>query len=325
MGLASADAGAIAQSPLRAGLSPQLGWALDGFPVYGPRGPKGVFMRRCGLPGAHPTLCLDYCNGLEASLPGIDNYLYRYFMPGDFNYEQRSPGMSDGDPWQLRDVRVCSRRINMTDSPTATSASESMKVVDCARTDSDACCAAALPGHRLFYPYSIGCFRGCLAGDIACMVSGQPGVSRFFQPALARGLVAYPSNAPDSNTSGNSSGVGVGVGLPVPVFSASLQTVMPAPASHSPLPVNRNSSVDHLANASSGVAAYVATRVVGSNRAVTLLSPTNAPQNSILDSLPGQLVELPTSTDDCVITSLALDEDFNTYVSTYCNNFNFAR
>ena len=43
--------------------SPQLGWAVDGFPLYGPLGPKGVPMRPCGSPTAHPQLCLDKCNG----------------------------------------------------------------------------------------------------------------------------------------------------------------------------------------------------------------------------------------------------------------------
>ncbi len=43
--------------------SPQIAWAIDGFPVYGPKGLGGVGMYRCGLPGAHPLFCLDECNG----------------------------------------------------------------------------------------------------------------------------------------------------------------------------------------------------------------------------------------------------------------------
>merc|ERR1719343_636973 len=31
--------------------SPQIGWALDGFPLYGPRGPSGVMMQKCSITG----------------------------------------------------------------------------------------------------------------------------------------------------------------------------------------------------------------------------------------------------------------------------------
>ena len=41
------------------GHSPQVGWALDGFPVYGPIGPKKVVMLPCGSTSAHPHICLD--------------------------------------------------------------------------------------------------------------------------------------------------------------------------------------------------------------------------------------------------------------------------
>ena len=59
--------------------SPQVGWALDGFPVYGPLGPDGITMEPCenfvGTFGDSTWLsqqttasmyCLDACNGLYA-------------------------------------------------------------------------------------------------------------------------------------------------------------------------------------------------------------------------------------------------------------------
>jgi hypothetical protein len=58
--------------------SPQIGWALDGFPVMGPFGPLGVHMKPCHSAGAHPTICLDECNGLMGEFDEYDNYLYRY-------------------------------------------------------------------------------------------------------------------------------------------------------------------------------------------------------------------------------------------------------
>jgi hypothetical protein len=44
--------------------SPQLGWAADGFPVYGPHGPGGVVMRRCtDIEGFNKGVCTDGCGG----------------------------------------------------------------------------------------------------------------------------------------------------------------------------------------------------------------------------------------------------------------------
>ena len=56
--------------------SPQLGWMYDGLPVFGPLGPEGVKMIGCTEEGAHPTYCLDACNGFAGALP-TDDFLYR--------------------------------------------------------------------------------------------------------------------------------------------------------------------------------------------------------------------------------------------------------
>jgi hypothetical protein len=45
--------------------SPQIGWAGDGFPVYGPRGPNGVMMQTCTVTGGTygTDVCTDDCTG----------------------------------------------------------------------------------------------------------------------------------------------------------------------------------------------------------------------------------------------------------------------
>merc|ERR1719336_315438 len=43
--------------------SPQIGWALDGFPIYGPHGIDGQTMYRCTDSRSNPLDCLDECNG----------------------------------------------------------------------------------------------------------------------------------------------------------------------------------------------------------------------------------------------------------------------
>ena len=45
--------------------SPQIGWAYDGFPVYGPNGMAGAVMAKCGSAAADSSNCLDECNGQE--------------------------------------------------------------------------------------------------------------------------------------------------------------------------------------------------------------------------------------------------------------------
>ncbi|KAK7240517.1 hypothetical protein SO694_001110102 [Aureococcus anophagefferens] len=61
--------------------SPQIGWALGRLPVYGPRGANGTEMEHAanGCVGSH---CLDFCSGREEALPGVDDFLYRYYVTG---------------------------------------------------------------------------------------------------------------------------------------------------------------------------------------------------------------------------------------------------
>ncbi len=80
--LAQAEADAPMGTTVANGHSPQIGWAQDGFPIYGPYGPEGVQIQNCGSAGAHATYCQDECGGLEMELDGVDSYKYRYYITG---------------------------------------------------------------------------------------------------------------------------------------------------------------------------------------------------------------------------------------------------
>ena len=60
--------------------SPQIGWAADGFPVYGPRGPSGTMMRSCSSGAEAP--CLDACGGFYGEV-SKDDFVYRYYVAGE--------------------------------------------------------------------------------------------------------------------------------------------------------------------------------------------------------------------------------------------------
>jgi hypothetical protein len=146
--------------------SPQIGWSLDGFPIYGPIGPLGVPILPCTHPSADAILCLDECNGLYAHLFDIDQYMYRYYVTGPI----ASDSCRGGE--------------------------------DCEKVEG-ACCADAIPSieHR---PYTIGCYRGCriplpdVDGQKKCLVSDQSGVSDDFYPSLSsfpRGI--YSPSSPE--------------------------------------------------------------------------------------------------------------------------------
>lgn len=130
--------------------SPQIGWALDGFPVYGPLGPEGIPMAPCGTPPAHPTICLDECNGLAGEFSGYDEYLYRYHMSGEVASGQCSDEVANSGPCQREESK---------------------------------CCLSTVPS-KAYSPYSIGCFRGCLLGDETCYMA-SPGTSDTYLPTIS--------------------------------------------------------------------------------------------------------------------------------------------
>jgi hypothetical protein len=62
--------------------SPQLGWAVDGFPVFGPRGTGGILVRQCTEATANQSYCVDACGGYYGDLG--DGFLYRYHIMGAY-------------------------------------------------------------------------------------------------------------------------------------------------------------------------------------------------------------------------------------------------
>jgi len=70
-------------SAIQSGHSPQVGWAVDGFPIYGPKGVNGVQMQSCSISSTNSPHCTDSCGGLEYEIPTLDNFKYRYYMQGN--------------------------------------------------------------------------------------------------------------------------------------------------------------------------------------------------------------------------------------------------
>ena len=89
------------EAPIAGGHSAQIGWAQDGFPIYGPLGPGGVEIRNCGASGAHATYCQDDCGGYEGELPDVDNYKYRYYITGKVNDLNSLPSYPKPDDLDL--------------------------------------------------------------------------------------------------------------------------------------------------------------------------------------------------------------------------------
>merc|ERR1712032_868347 len=72
------------------GSSPLIGWAADGFPIYGNRGPNGVLIQRCGSADAHATYCADRCGGYYGE-DYNDTFKYRYFLMGSDHIPNTNP------------------------------------------------------------------------------------------------------------------------------------------------------------------------------------------------------------------------------------------
>jgi len=60
------------RSPTGTGHSAQIGWAFDGFPVYGPLYTGGI----------DASTVTDDCGGKQEALPDVDNFMYRYYVTG---------------------------------------------------------------------------------------------------------------------------------------------------------------------------------------------------------------------------------------------------
>lgn len=79
--------------------SKQVGWAPDGFPIYGPRGPDGTLIKLCTESTNTATICLDECSGLAMELPAVDAFTYRYYITGEDFLE----GSYSSDPLSASD------------------------------------------------------------------------------------------------------------------------------------------------------------------------------------------------------------------------------
>ena len=100
----------LASSVSLNGHSPQVGWALDGFPIYGPNGPGGVAMAHASQ-GCVGPVCLDECGGLLMELPDLDHFIYRYYMTGVISDLTTLPGdpkpAATDYPFALKCQRGC--------------------------------------------------------------------------------------------------------------------------------------------------------------------------------------------------------------------------
>ena len=71
------------------GHSPLIGWAYDGFPVYGPHGIDGESMFGCSHNSAEDSDCVDSCNGHAQH--EIAGFLYHYHILGPIGDLTSSP------------------------------------------------------------------------------------------------------------------------------------------------------------------------------------------------------------------------------------------
>jgi hypothetical protein len=67
--------------------SPQIGWAADGFPVYGPLGSDGIVMQTCTTTGGTygTDVCVNANGGYLKTDASIDDYTFRYYFLGTYH------------------------------------------------------------------------------------------------------------------------------------------------------------------------------------------------------------------------------------------------
>ena len=69
--------------------SPLLGWAFDGFPIYGPHGTGGELMLPCAHASAQSSDCVDACNGHGQH--SVDGFLFHYHILGPIGDRTSAP------------------------------------------------------------------------------------------------------------------------------------------------------------------------------------------------------------------------------------------
>ena len=157
--------------------SPQVGWAPDGFPVYGPRTVGGNKIKLCTeASNTDTTYCMDACSGLEMELPEVDNFKYRYYISG----EDYLDGSHATNPLLGTDSTGCKGGRTDCINPLSTAP---------------------------YYPFTPVCYRGCCPSGVtcsgtsaslqACTASATAGTASGYAAAAkyATGLPVYSGTA----------------------------------------------------------------------------------------------------------------------------------
>lgn len=117
--------------------SPQIGWAPDGFPIYGPRTVGGGKIKLCTqASNADSTYCMDACSGLEKEIPDLDDFTYRYYISG----EDFLDGSHPDAPLEGTDSTDCHSGTDCI-NPLST---------------------------EPYYPFTPICYRGCCPAGVTC-------------------------------------------------------------------------------------------------------------------------------------------------------------
>jgi hypothetical protein len=155
------------------GSSPHVGWAADGFPIYGNKGPGGVLIKACGADGADATYCADTCGGYYGS-DYNDDFLYRYFMMGpdgdmETNPSSPTPG-SEYFPFVLYCLVGCGEVTATGTDRTPTIGKKMQACTDSsAAGTADGYTASATTGVTTAYDT-----EAALAADVATVAAAAP-------------------------------------------------------------------------------------------------------------------------------------------------------
>lgn len=200
--------------------SPQLGWALDGFPIYGDIGAKVILCANHYMFDANASLNIDTSflfSLLNACIAAVSLLLHwQYEMQGVVmarcgtagahpvlcldacnGYYGRLPGY---DKFMYRYY------IPGNHAATGECAAFVQNGGTCER-ETEPCCVSSLP-RPVHYPYTIGCLRGCPVGDTTCTLSSTPGVTDDYIPSLSnfpKQVYAQDEAAADSSEAIDSS------------------------------------------------------------------------------------------------------------------------
>ena len=247
--------------------SVQVGWALDGFPIYGPIGPNGIQMQPCSSLSTSESVtvdyCLDECNGLYGAFQGVDDYMYRYYISGEMGSGECSDEVENGGQ--------CSRVT-------------------------DKCCINKVPS-SVYQPYTIGCFKGCRYGDTACAVSATPSVTDTYYPQMSMHPTEVYSGLALADVS---------VETPVSDDSQSTDANTDNSVSNEEDSSSNDIEVNGVAIENLTYAGYGRTAVRLSHRKLGLLSKIKTVGNDAVVNPSTVIEELAQSDEDAFITGLTL-------------------